>query len=550
MIFQYRCVVTLSLFWVLTTVISSSSFSEVVAVPTSPVPQATGPATRPRIDDLQKESSSFVADPDPLDPLPLKKESLKEDEEPVLEDIRQILNAPVKKIPAQNKKKPEVSDKSKTEVSVVTSSNATVKKSTKKSVQKIKIKKKNLKPRLLPDDPDQNIENAMFQKYKKFNLQPTSAEQWAKVTSDRKVETFIVEKGNTLESISRILFGDSQFWPKIWALNHSSISNPHFIYPGMKIYFYPATATDLPSMNIGAPNDPAIATSGLSLDGRDYTPQQTDFEKFNIKYQKRNINTKDVPQPVPESIPIVRSKDYFQKLNPGQVIIDLKPIMPVPVSVPENPYLLSADQISTDYSVPADQIDHLLCRANQLVPVVQKVNLQATPGKYLMLEPLQNQNYRLKKTFVYKIIGEAEISDIGKMRIKVCKQLMNSETVIVSAEKIQNLSEPTETFASGATLVESLESPLQDFFSYGHLVVLSTGSLATAPGQNLNIYSESEDTVVGEIQVIKITGTLAIGYLTKISQLIQIGDQVQSGDLKNDSAESTQPLAPDSELSL
>ena len=68
---------------------SVQSQAESVSVPASTVPSnaigvsSQSPPTRPRIDDLQKESSSFVADPDPLDPLPLKKESLKEDEEPI-----------------------------------------------------------------------------------------------------------------------------------------------------------------------------------------------------------------------------------------------------------------------------------------------------------------------------------------------------------------------------------------------------------------------------------------------------------------------------------
>jgi len=62
-----------------------------------PVALPATPSARPRMDDLQKESSSFVADPDPLDPLPVKKESLKEDEEPVLEDIKSVLNSPTKK---------------------------------------------------------------------------------------------------------------------------------------------------------------------------------------------------------------------------------------------------------------------------------------------------------------------------------------------------------------------------------------------------------------------------------------------------------------------
>ena len=171
----------------------------------------------------------------------------------------------------------------------------------------------------------------------------------------------------------------------------------------MKIYFYPATVTELPSMNIATPNDPLIATSGLSLDGRDYTPQQTDFEKFNIKYQKDNTKNKNVPQPVPDSIPLVRRKEYFDKAKGPQTIINIKSRPEIISEAPRNSYLLSSVAIATDFVVPSDQIDDLVCHANQFIPQVKKINLLATSGKFLLIEPLKTENYRLKTTFVYKI---------------------------------------------------------------------------------------------------------------------------------------------------
>ena len=46
---------------------------------------------------VNSESSSFIGDPDNIDPLNPTRENLKEDEEPVLEDIKQIIDAPKKK---------------------------------------------------------------------------------------------------------------------------------------------------------------------------------------------------------------------------------------------------------------------------------------------------------------------------------------------------------------------------------------------------------------------------------------------------------------------
>ena len=67
----------------------------------------------------------------------------------------------------------------------------------------------------------------------------------------RKItEKYDIVKGDTLYDISKRLFGDPKYWPKIWALNNGKILNPHFILPGHSISFVPGTGTSLPSVNV------------------------------------------------------------------------------------------------------------------------------------------------------------------------------------------------------------------------------------------------------------------------------------------------------------
>lgn len=518
------------------------------------------PPTRPRLDDLQKASSSFVADPDPLDPLPLKNESLKEDDEPVLEDIRGILKAPKTKKttvsptqkPVQSEKVTTDSDdeiKPKVQIQKKIKNTVKVKKITKLVAQQKKNKKiKSVKSNRNPDEPDLNYENKLNQIYKTYNINPTSAEVWSKVTSERKVETFIVEKGNTLESISRILFGDSQFWPKIWALNHQSISNPHQIYPGQKIYFFPATESDLPTISIDQTVDLQIASFGKSLDGRDYNPQMTEFEKMNRDYVFNKKNKIDRPQPVPESLPMVRNKNYFIPKKTDEVRINITDRQVLATVDPANPYVLSSSILQTDFSVAQDQVDDLVCNAGQFVKVVNKVNAQAAVGSYMFVEPLTTTVSHFKKTFVYKVIGQAEIDDKNQMRIKSCQSLLNSKTLIVSNDKLQSLPEPTESMGKGPQLIESLEAENLDFFNFGQLMVINTESEKPNQGQSLDIYSEAVGAVVGKMKILKNTGTFSIGYLTEISHLIKIGDQVLiNPELQNKTVESP---SLDSELKI
>ena len=118
------------------------------------------PIVRPR---NAEESSSFMGDPDQLDPLPVNRENLKEDEEPVLDDIRQVLNAPaVKKKPkkigssTQSQEKASVTDKA----SVTLPTNTSAKPATpvkKKGARKIKKQsplQSSPEAELTSDDPD------------------------------------------------------------------------------------------------------------------------------------------------------------------------------------------------------------------------------------------------------------------------------------------------------------------------------------------------------------------------------------------------------------
>tara|TARA_Y100000590_G_C15730999_1_gene1017014 strand:+ start:110 stop:1831 length:1722 start_codon:yes stop_codon:yes gene_type:complete len=78
-------------------------------------------------------------------------------------------------------------------------------------------------------------------------LKPISHQQWNLIAGDHIKETYRVHSGDTLWNISERLFGDSNYWPKIWALNHTLIKNPHMIYPGYEIAFLPGSGGTLPS---------------------------------------------------------------------------------------------------------------------------------------------------------------------------------------------------------------------------------------------------------------------------------------------------------------
>lgn len=81
-------------------------------------------------------------------------------------------------------------------------------------------------------------------------LKPIPDAQWNQIAGARISEQYTITPGDTLYDISRRLFGDPGYWPKIWALNNSSITNPHLIRPGNRVSFLPGTGTELPAVQI------------------------------------------------------------------------------------------------------------------------------------------------------------------------------------------------------------------------------------------------------------------------------------------------------------
>jgi hypothetical protein len=62
---------------------------------------------------------------------------------------------------------------------------------------------------------------------------------------ERKEGVYIVKKGDTLWDLSGQFLNDPFLWPKLWQSNQY-ITNPHWIYPGNPIRFYPFEEVKIP----------------------------------------------------------------------------------------------------------------------------------------------------------------------------------------------------------------------------------------------------------------------------------------------------------------
>lgn len=473
-------------------------------------------------DEINKESSSFVPEPDSIDPLPLKKESLKDDDEPILEDIQQALKREKQKaLKAEaDKNKPKVTKSKKP------------KKKAKKKIQVAPPTEESSSETSVtdfgdrnPDEPDYSLENQFNSLYKRFNAQPTSDETWSKA-SQQVPNVYVVQRRDTLYSISKILFGDSQFWPKIWAINNQGITNPHIIAPGLNVNFYPGTSTQAPSISVGTPKTESVESVPLTnLKGqvdeygekiRDYTKQNTEFDRLVKEGSGRGL-VGIVP-----SLPELRGGRFFYKT---QTSIEISPKETVPDQEPTNPYILTSSEILSDYIVKAELADDLVCKEGQYVPASIELNLNTAPGEYNLLIKENDKLAKLKTTQIYQNVGRVTVDTDGSLRIKKCLQNVNTDALIVSDEKLAAVLPTMETVLNtDMQIIDGLFLRDQQYFYSKHYVIINVNTTSVQEGQMFNIYSKSVGKNVGQVKILKNTGTLSLGYVMQTNEIIRSGD--------------------------
>jgi hypothetical protein len=91
------------------------------------------------------------------------------------------------------------------------------------------------------DPPDLNLE---YQMHKAFSTSGTSKN----LNEDQqgRFESYRLQKGENLWSLSQMLYGDGSYWPKVWAQNRS-ITNPHLVRPGHTLQLLLGSEDDTPA---------------------------------------------------------------------------------------------------------------------------------------------------------------------------------------------------------------------------------------------------------------------------------------------------------------
>jgi hypothetical protein len=96
---------------------------------------------------------------------------------------------------------------------------------------------------------------------------PTVPGTLQQVAEGEAPEDYVVQPGDTLFDICDQLLDEGGYWPKLWSMN-PEIKNPHFIFPQMKLRFYPGDDETPPYLQVVSEDDVMPIDKG-DLDEKD-----------------------------------------------------------------------------------------------------------------------------------------------------------------------------------------------------------------------------------------------------------------------------------------
>lgn len=191
----------------------------------------------------------------------------------------------------------------------------------------------------MPDDPNLSYEAQLHDIFKKYHSSKTPTEEWDTIIKYRPSEKYEIRSGDSLWSISKTIFGDGEYWPKVWSLN-SQIQNPHLISPQNNIRFLLGDELNPPSFTVTENAANSVEASYSKSDGSEAEPDIPPSRRTSRPVVKR----------LPPSLPIWQDVSFqgnFDQLGidyAHRKILDIEDTIPLPSYISEAP-LVSYGQV-------------------------------------------------------------------------------------------------------------------------------------------------------------------------------------------------------------
>ncbi len=394
------------------------------------------------------------------------------------------------------------------------------------------------------DEPDFSKEEQLHRTYEKYNAQPTSETSWEKAVSAGKAQIYNVQSGDTLWDISQTLFGDSQFWPKVWSMNNQTFPNPHEITPTTKIQFFKGGLNEAPSMAVSNPEKPLVVAPPLAKNESDVGGQANDAPAAVFPAPSRKTK---ILKLIPDSLPLYRLGGVNKANTNVEIINGRKDFVEPLVSMTH--YIVEGElpavgvvvetekggQTASEFQYVILQLDQPEGKSFHIARALETVrNPKVLNGASGRMVEVQGEVEVLEKVAedknLYRAIVKKAISPIA-----VGAKVLKGPLALV------DVAPGPAAAATQATLIGGQYSAERRLFPQFSFVFVDAGSNSgMKEGQTLNVFAnlksrndktvvENKNRWVGQVKIIKTSENFSTAYVTAAFEELQAGDHIGSG---------------------
>ncbi|MGE0171159.1 MAG: LysM peptidoglycan-binding domain-containing protein [Oligoflexales bacterium] len=333
-------------------------------------------------------------------------------------------------------------------------------------------------------------------------------------------QEYTVEGGDTLFDICDQFLDEAGYWPKLWSYN-PEVKNPHFIFPGTTLRFYPGDESTPPSLLLVTEDDIVpLDKEGIKeaeLVAEDYSKLLLDFGESS-------------PTPLVDDSTLVPPEGLFIDYPEPRAPKDIK--VTLPAFVYKDPQeSLGVVVAGTEGRTLMSDNEEFLVKANQLSPherytVVRGATKVVTAdGRFV----------GVRYEFVAQMEVEESLGD-GHFVANVTQTRLGVQPDDqIIAYKSTTRSIPaylgSPTSSSGSSVV-GFDYPEQVIGGRGSFVLLENGAAVLSKGSTIRIFKN----VAGEdypalkrnvaiVHVVDDGGPAVLGYVVQNKLQVEIGDK-------------------------
>lgn len=383
-------------------------------------------------------------------------------------------------------------------------------------------------------------EQSLYETYIQYYSRRVSAEEWVSVAGDK--DTYVVREKDTLWDISKILFGDSSYWPKLWSAN-PAITNPHLILPNNSLGFVYGTEGTPPSLS--------IITGDPTQKGKNPSPALP-VPEF-LKNKKVVVPISKGIRPVMRSLPSSLPPLYLsnrQETSMSDMTLGFGKAGAPKVGFLN--YYMSDEPLSgqgiifdkRDYGSWFHMGQRVILEMQDSVNPGQRLTVIENRGK------LYSDEFGVRGPFGYQVEVQGEVEVVGRLpdsfdlyEAKVTKSLnhVTVGSIVLSSHLIQFDYKPTDISGNSEAQIIGVPSSgthKKKVASPYSLVYLNRGSgSGLSVGQMYQVKANPSikrqmkhgyDIKVGEVKIVYTEDRFATGVITKMSNPVRVGDYITS----------------------